>query len=262
MNLTELLHSPPFMAAHRVLARLVLGKADYIVTFSHVTTMQARHEFPRGKIIPIAGLPFNSEKKNKSISRESARRELGIEGKMILFFGFVRSYKGLDDLLEALPAILQKHPDALLVIAGEFWKDKSHYLESIARLGITSRVRIMDKYIPEDQVATLFSAADLVVLPYRSISQSGVIPLAFAFGTPVIATRVGGNSDWIEDGKNGYLVPPCDPSMLAGAINQFFSLRKSMLFRKGIISKIDELEWNAHKEKSVLFIDLPITSKK
>jgi glycosyltransferase involved in cell wall biosynthesis len=240
------------MAVHRILARLVLGKADYIVTFSHVTTAQARQEFPRGKIIPIAGLPFNPEKKNKSISRETARRELNIEGKIILFFGFVRSYKGLDDLLEALPPVLQKNPDALLVIAGEFWKDKSHYFESITRLGIAPRVRIMDKYIPEDQVATLFSAADLVVLPYRSISQSGVIPLAFAFGTPVIATRVGGNTDWVEDEKNGFLVPTHSPIALASAINRFFLEKKAAAFRKGIAGKIAEMEWNSEKERAVL----------
>ena len=252
MNLTEVLHATPFMALHRWLARRVLGRADYIVTFSHITTQTARKEFPHHPIASIAGLPFNSRQKNRQPSRETARRALQLEGKVILFFGFVRSYKGLGDLIEAFPEVLHHHPDATLVVAGEFWKDKSTYLDAIERLGISSRVRVMDHYIPEDQVASLFSAADVVVLPYRSISQSGVIPLAFAFGTPVIATRVGGNIDWIEDGKNGYLVSPHSPSALANAIHQFFSLRKSGTFRKGIATKIAEMEWNAQKESVVL----------
>ena len=110
--------------------------------------------------------------------------------------------------------------NATLVIAGEFWKDKTDYLEQIRRLGIEDRVRIHDRYVPHEELPTYFGAADLVVQPYLSASGSGVCQLACGFNRPVIATRVGSLPEVIEDGENGRLVPPGDIRGLASAIIQ------------------------------------------
>lgn len=130
----------------------------------------------------------------------------------ILFFGRVVQYKGLDILLQAY-ADIRKTYQAGLVIAGE--GNLKPYQDMIRKL---SDVKIINRWIPEDEIETLFCQSDLLVLPYTSASQSGVIPIAASHGTPVIATRTGGVSEQIEDGKSGWLVEPGSKDSLARAI--------------------------------------------
>ncbi|HJV66353.1 MAG TPA: glycosyltransferase [Geomonas sp.] len=137
----------------------------------------------------------------------------------LLFFGFVRPYKGLDTLLQALA--LLKGRDLHLTVAGEFWKDKDDYLQLIERLGIAGRVEMVDRYVSEEEMTGYFSAADLVVLPYKRSITSGVIATAYGYGKPVLATRVGGFHEVVQDGVTGKLVPPDDPQALADGILWF-----------------------------------------
>ena len=137
----------------------------------------------------------------------------------LLFFGFVRPYKGLDTLLKAV-GILKDRPIALR-IAGEFWHDKDQYLKLIDDLGIAGKVEILDGYCPEEAMGRYFSEADLVVLPYKKSITSGIIATAYGFGRPVLATRVGGFAEVVRDGCTGKLVPPDDPQALADGIVWF-----------------------------------------
>ncbi len=154
--------------------------------------------------------------------RAGARAQLSLaDAPTLLFFGYVRPYKGLDTLLQAL-ALLGDSPRCQLVVAGEIWGDAAAWGELAEQLGISGRVRVENHYIAEDEVATYFAAADLVVLPYRSATGSGVVRLAHSHGRPVLVTRTGALPDAVEEGVTGYVVPAEDPEALAQAIRVFF----------------------------------------
>ena len=155
-------------------------------------------------------------------TRESARAKLGLAGDVALFFGYVRHYKGLDTLLEAWPKVRERRPGATLVVAGEFYEKPSVY-EALAKAAGEGAVRMLNRYIPDDEVEALFRAADVTVLPYRSATQSGVTHVAYALGCPVIATRVGGITETVREGETGLTAPPEDPGALADAVVRFFA---------------------------------------
>lgn len=142
----------------------------------------------------------------------------------LLFFGFVRHYKGLDVLLKAV-GLLKSYAISLR-IAGEFWHDKQRYLTLISDLGIADKVEIIDRYVPDDVMSSYFTSADLVVLPYRETITSGVIATAYGYKRPVLATNVGGFFEVIQDGYTGKLVAPDDPQALAEGIEWFLANRQ------------------------------------
>jgi hypothetical protein len=126
-----------------------------------------------------------------AIEPAAARARHGLVGDVLLFFGFVRRYKGLDVLIEALPSVLARRP-VTLVVAGEFYEPVAPLQERIRALGLSGHVRLLDRYVPDEEVGELVAACDAVVLPYRAATQSGVVLVAYAGGCPVISTRVGG----------------------------------------------------------------------
>lgn len=134
----------------------------------------------------------------------------------LLFYGFVRPYKGLDILIEAMRVL--RRQDVQLTIAGEFWEDEAPVRERITRLGLEDRIELRPHYHTEEETAELFARADVVILPYRSATGSGVVPIAYHYEKPVIVTRVGGLPDVVRDGKTGFIVPPNDPHALADKI--------------------------------------------
>jgi glycosyltransferase involved in cell wall biosynthesis len=207
----------------RVLARLALSQGDHHITMAEAEKMRLEALLPGARAIQVP-LPDSLALKDLSpiVSQSEARRELGLESAELvaLFFGFVRSYKGLRYLLEAVPEVL-RHVDVHVVIAGEFWEDKASYLEMISRLGIEGAVTVVDRYVPNEEIGTFFSAADVVVLPYVHVTQSAVVQLAFAFDKPVITTSVGELPRVVEHGKTGLIVPPQDSSSLAAALVSF-----------------------------------------
>lgn len=156
--------------------------------------------------------------------RAAARQRLGLPAgaPVLLFFGFVRPYKGLEVLLDALPAIREAVPDVRLLIAGEFYEQADYYQRRIRELGLTSCVHVHDRYIPESEVAWYFSAADLVVQPYLSATQSGVVPMAFHFERPVVVSAVGGLPEMVPHEEAGFVVPPGNVGALAEAVVRFF----------------------------------------
>ena len=156
--------------------------------------------------------------------REEARNELGLptDAPVLLFFGFVRRYKGLHVLLEALPRIVERLPDVRLVVAGEFYDDKAFYENIIEKHQLGPYLHLHDGYVSDEDVAAYFSAADVVVQPYVSATQSGVAKIAYHFERPLIMTDVGGLAEMMPDGEAGLVVPPEDPEALADAVGRFF----------------------------------------
>jgi glycosyltransferase involved in cell wall biosynthesis len=148
----------------------------------------------------------------------------------LLFFGYIKAYKGLDILLEAMPIVLKKMPNLKLTIAGEVYGDNSVYLNIIKKHNLQNSINFHDKYISNEEVQEFFQSADVCVLPYKHATQSGIIQLSYAFGLPVIASNVGGIPEVVIEGKTGCLMPPSDVEGLALAILNFyqnFSLKES-----------------------------------
>ncbi|MEN9577778.1 MAG: hypothetical protein RJA70_787 [Pseudomonadota bacterium] len=208
-------------ALNTTLVRTGLAGADAFVLHSQAER-PALERFARGRPITVHPHPtydaFGAQHRN----RDEARARLGLSGDVLLFFGYVRAYKGLMTALDALPSILQQR-HVTLVVAGEFYDDKQPYLDKIRSLGLEDRVRLFDEYIPNERVGDFFAAADLVVQPYVTATQSGISQLAFGFEKPVLATAVGGIPEAICDGKTGLLIQPLDPAALSNAVLRFFT---------------------------------------
>lgn len=176
-------------------------------------------------------------------NKENAKKILTINNKMILFFGMVREYKGLKYLIDAMPIVLQ-HIDATLVIAGQFWDDKNIYLGQVKEYGIEKNVKIIDEYVPNEKVELYMSGADVVVLPYISATQSGIIQIAYGFNKPVITTNVGGLSDIVKNDITGYVVDPANPEALAHAIVSYFKEGRSEILIENIKEEKERFSWD------------------
>jgi len=159
------------------------------------------------------------------IPKEVARKTLGLglDEKIILFFGFIRKYKGLDILFEAMADERIKRSGIKLLVAGEFYEDAKSYQEQIDRLGIRGQLILQTEFIPDSEVKYYLCAADAVVQPYRAATQSGVTPLAYHFEKPMVVTNVGGLPALVPDKKAGLVVEP-GPTAIASGIIQFYQL--------------------------------------
>lgn len=161
----------------------------------------------------------------EAVPRAEARAALDLppDVPVILFFGFVREYKGLHVLLEALPQVAGHLPNVRLVVAGEWYDDPARYESIIRKHGMEDRVSIHNRYIPSEVVPVFFSAADVVAQPYVTATQSGVAQIAFHFDTPVVVTDVGGLAEVVPHERAGLVVPPENPHALAQALVRFFA---------------------------------------
>ena len=206
----------------RWMDRLVVSLADRFIVHSARNVEQLRRRYgiagERIARIPHGTIDFSTE---EGVTREEARAELGVSPARptILYFGTIRQYKGLDNLLEALRLVAEEVTDVLLIVAGKPWGDWRQYAAQIERLGLKDHVLLHLDFVPAGAVGTYFQAADLVVLPYRHFeSQTGVGMVALTFGKPLIVTDVGGLPDLVEDPES--LVPPEDPQALAASITK------------------------------------------
>ncbi len=159
----------------------------------------------------------------EKISKEDARMKLGIckDEKVLLFFGFIRNYKGLDILLDAMKLLKQQTSNIKLLIAGEFYEDRKAYDEQIKQLDIADSLILKTDFIPDSEVKYYLCAADVVVQPYRNATQSGVTPLAYHFEVPMIVTNVGGLPSLVPDGKVGLVAEP-NAAAIAEKIIEYF----------------------------------------
>jgi glycosyltransferase involved in cell wall biosynthesis len=226
----------------KILTRFVLRNGDGFIVQSQDDKENLLKIFPKARVLKTFH-PIYDVFDIGDIKGSDVGKRLGIRGNVILFFGFVRPYKGLRYLILALPQVLAAVKVTLLVV-GEFWKDKNVYLRLIQELDLEDRVIIVDEYIPNEDVKGYFNAADLVVQPYVSATGSGVIQTAFAFNKPVIATRVGSLPEIIEDGKTGYIVPPKSPKDLAKAIIRFFQESRGRDFGANIERAKYQFSWD------------------
>ncbi len=200
-----------------------LKPIDEVVVMSE-KVMQDLKIFDATKPVQLIQHPLYDNFGEK-INKEEARKNIGIETnkKIILFFGFIRKYKGLDILLDAL-AILKANGNNnfKVLIAGEFYEDRKPFDEQIARLGLQDMLILKTDFIPDSEVRNYFCAADMVIQPYRNATQSGVTPLAYHFEIPMIVTNVGGLPSLVPDGKVGLVAEP-NAAAIAAKIVEYFT---------------------------------------
>ena len=179
------------------------------------------------------------------MDKQEARRLLGLDpnGRYVLFFGFIRSYKGLDLLLDAMADTRLEQRDVKLIVAGEFYGDSKPYMDQIARLGIADRTVLCTDFIPDSQVNRYFRACDIVAQPYKSATQSGVTQIAFHFEKPMLVTNVGGLAEIVPDGKIGYVVEP-DAKQIADALVRYYDEQREEAFTAAVREEKKKYGWD------------------
>ncbi len=223
------------------LTRYALGPVDGFVTMSERVRDDLLRLKPGANWRLVEHPIYNIF--GERVDKGEARRRLGLdEGPWLLFFGYIREYKGLDLMLRALPAI-RRHLPVRLLVAGEFYAGEREVRALVADLGLAEAVRFDADYIPEDRVALYFSACDAAVLPYHSATQSGIVQIAYQLDTPVICTDVGGLAAAVADGETGLVVPPGDPQALAAAILRFYQEGLEEKLREGVRREKVKYSW-------------------
>ena len=187
----------------------------------------------------------------KKVDRKEAIQYLKLDApkKYILFFGFIRDYKGLDLLLKAMTDRQIRELDIHLIIAGEYYGKKEYYENLIQELELEGNIIAHTEFIPNQAVKYYFGAADLVVQPYRTATQSGISQIAYHFDKPMVVTKVGGLPEIVPNGKTGYVVD-VDASSIATAIFNFYQGNKSEEFTENIVHRKHIFSWE-HMIKKV-----------
>ncbi len=242
-NLVTTIHDPLMHAGDQSQRKIPQVVRDLPIRFSKRLIVHGRALkevlLSRFAIFPeqIAVIPIGEHSIYRHWNDQSWEEQEGT----ILFFGRIWPYKGLDYLIAAEPAISAACPESRIVIAGQ-GEDMDHYR---AKMTHPERFEVLNEYIPRADVPRLFQQASIVVLPYIEASQSAVIPLAYAFGKPVVATAVGGIPDVLEDGRDGLLIPPRDSSSLAAAVISLLQDRESrqQMGQRALEKSRNDLSW-------------------
>jgi D-inositol-3-phosphate glycosyltransferase len=226
-----------------LLTNRVLHRADRLIVHAATERESAERRGVSPNRIVNAFLPIH-ELGGAIPSRQEAKEALGLSGDVALCFGHVRPFKAVDVAIEAWGRLKSS---ATLAVAGEvWWNDEAKYRAQVERLGLGERVRLDFRFIPDEEIALWFAAADVVLAPYRIEAQSGVVLTALHFDRPVIASRVGGMPEIVEEGKNGLLVPVDDPEALAAAIDRFFNSADRSAMEKAASEAKQKYSWSRY----------------
>jgi len=216
----------------RFLTKFGLRNASKFLTLSGIVEKDVQ-QYANGKKVYRSELPvYDCYQQNDEIDIKKTKEELGFskDSIVLLFFGYVRKYKGLDILIEAYPEILTEIPEARLLIVGEFYDKPGLYLAQIKKLGIEDKVKVVNEFVPNEDVAKYYEVSDVVILPYRSATQSGILNVAYGFNKPVIVTDVGGLSEFVNEGKTGFVVKPDSPNAIVEGVKNFIDVKSEVDF--------------------------------
>ncbi len=222
------------------LTRYFLDQVDYFIVMSKAVENDllrfypaADYRFFHHPLYDIFGDP---------VEKNAARQALGITAeKVLLYFGYIRRYKGLDLLIEAAARIRDEYADMTIVAAGECYEDPARYVKLVREKGVEDIVDLRLQFIPDEDIRLYFSAADAVVLPYRSATQSGIVPIAYHFEKPVIVTDVGGLPEIVMPGETG-IITPVSADGVADGIRQYYSTEID--YHTGIRSFKQQFSWD------------------
>ncbi len=193
------------------------------------------------------------------VPQAEARERFGLkpDAPVLLFFGFIRRYKGLHVLLQSMGRVVRERPDVRLIVAGEFYEDEAPYRALIREHRLGDHVLLQNTYIPDEEVPLYFSAADVVVQPYVSATQSGVAQIAFHFEKPLIVTDVGGLAEIVPHERAGFVVPPDDPERLAEAILRFVREGWGPRLAEGVRERKAHYSWDRLYDAVESLVALP-----
>lgn len=227
----------------RVFIKYFLSKCDAFMAMSNDVAMQI-DQFIKAPLKAVSPHPIYNIFGSK-IDREQAKEKLALDrsDKVILFFGFIRKYKGLELLLQALAMPQIKALNIKCIVAGEFYEDKASYIDFIETHSLQENVLLHDYFIPKESVNKYFSAADLVVQPYLSATQSGITQIAYHFDVPMLVTNVGGLAEIVNNQTNGYVVPTFAAS-IADAISDFYKGNKYETMSAAVQIHKEKFSWN------------------
>lgn len=239
------------------LTKMVLKKGDAFILHSGTEAQDLLSIRPDADY-KVQVHPTYSAFNFDNMDKAQAREKLGIphDEKLMLFFGYVREYKGLKYLIEAMEILKNKNSEVpKLYVVGDFDGNKDTYLEQIEKAGVGDCVTIVDGYVPDREVEKYFAAADMVVLPYVSATQSGIVQIAYGFEKPVIVTRVGGLPEVVDDNKTGLIVESCDPKALSVAIGKFYENDLEKEFIEYIREAAYRFSWDRMQETITELMD-------
>ncbi len=238
-----------------LLTRLALGQGHAFIAQSEQVRrdlLQVLPQVPAGRIVTTPHPVYDfGEPGRPRRTRAEARRVLGLppDAHLVLFFGFIKPYKGVVHLIDAAGPLHREFGDALRVlIVGDIYGEKQPYLDRIAASGGAEIVDLIDGFVPDEVVEDYFLAADLAVLPYVSATQSGIVQIAYNYDLPVVTTDVGGLPEVVLDGETGFIVPPADPAALAAAVTHFFREDRAAAFAAGVAGQKDKYSWDRMAE--------------
>ncbi len=228
----------------KMVTRYYVNKSDGFITLSKpvLEELKTFDKYNKPKVYSPHPLYDNF---GVIIDREQALAQLKLspDYRYILFFGFIKDYKGLDILLESLTNPILDELPVKLIVAGEFSGSNEKYMKIIREKGLGSKVVLHTRFIPSEMVSVYFCASDLVVQPYKDAAQSGVTQIAYHFNVPMVVTNVGSLPDMVPHMVSGIVVDP-DPKNVANAIHRFFTKNLSEQLVKGIEKQKKRFSWN------------------
>jgi D-inositol-3-phosphate glycosyltransferase len=226
-----------------LLTRYYVSKSNGFVTLSR-SVLKDLEKFNTGNKPKLFSPHPLYDNFGDTMDREQALKQLKLspEYRYILFFGFIRGYKGLDILLEAMGDPLVSELPVKLIVAGEFYATDAPYIKILREKNLSNTVIMHTNFIPNDQVAAHFCASDLVVQPYKDATQSGVTQVAYHFGIPMIVTNVGALPEMVPHNVAGLVVKP-DAKSVANAICKFFTKNMGPELRKGVEAQKNRFSW-------------------
>jgi len=236
------------MPAGKLLSRYFVKSCDGFIAMSRAVLADlGKFDKTRPRLFSPHPLYDNF---GKSVSKSLAKKHLGLEEetKYILFFGFIREYKGLDLLIKAFADERFRKLPVKLLIAGEFYIDGNPYLELINQLGLKDEIVLRTEFIENSEIVNYFCASDIVAQPYKDATQSGVTQIAYHFEKPMLTTNVGGLSEMVPDGKVGYVVAP-DVNEISEALLLFFNENKEAEFSANAAIEKKRFSWDILLEK-------------
>jgi glycosyltransferase involved in cell wall biosynthesis len=226
-------HEGHFM--DKVLTRIGLNNAGGFLALSGKVADEL-NEIKGARKVYRSELPVYDCYQTSESSKEQILNQIGLSksDKILLFFGYVRKYKGLDILLNAAPEIFKLDSNFKLLVVGEFYDNPEDYFSLITKHQIESKVTIINRFVSNEEVQNYYSIADLVVLPYRSATQSGILNIAYGFGKPVLVTNVGGLSEFVENESTGIIVAPESTMALVEGVRKYLELADKTDFKNNI----------------------------
>lgn len=229
----------------RILTKIGLKNSDRFLSLSEQVENELK-DLAKGKKVYRTELPVYDCYQSDETAIQSTKKDFKFdeEDKVLLFFGYVRTYKGLDILIDAMPKLIEQDKRFQLLVVGEFYDSPDKYFKQIKMLNIENHVKIINKFVANEDVYKYYLASDVVVLPYRSATQSGILNVAYGFQKPVIVTDVGGLAEFVDDEKTGVIVSSAEPEKIEAGVLKFYELQRSVNFYENIIKRTSSNVFN------------------